>query len=325
MDTAKATILTMLKEAQGEYVSSRLICDTLQTSRTAVWKHVHSLQKQGYGVEAVPHKGYRLAGFADFITAEDIQRQRSTRVMGQTVVYHESLDSTNRVARMLAQQGAKEGTLVIAEEQTEGRGRFRRKWFSPPQAGIWMSLILRPQFALAKAPFLTTLAAVAVTKVLTEVTLQQAAIKWPNDILYDGKKVGGILTEVSAEGNMIDYCVMGIGINVRMDVSVLPESLRGTVCSLQDLLEVPVARAKVVAGILAALESLYDDYCKTEDFSGIINYVRRHSAILGKQVKVETSSTTIIGIAEDVEDDGTLLIRTPDQQLVRLYSGDVDS
>ncbi len=313
----------MLKDARGEYVSSRMICETFQTSRTAIWKQIHALQKQGYPVEAVPNKGYRLLETADFVSAYEIKDLVQAKVFGKSIAYRESVDSTNSAARQLADQGEPEGTLVIADEQTQGRGRFQRKWYSPAKSGIWMSLILRPNLSIVEAPRLTILTAAAVAKTLTKLSNQQAYIKWPNDILFDGKKICGILTEVNVEGNQINYVIVGIGINVNLREDELPISLQPSVCSLQSFVQQPLKRASVVANILSTLEDLYVTCLKSGDFSGVMDYFKSHNVTLGHVVEIQSGSSRIAGIVEDIDDYGALVIRTPDHQIKKLYSGDI--
>lgn len=313
----------MLKYARGEYVSSRTICETFQTSRTAIWKHVQSLQKQGYSVEAVPSKGYRLLETDDFVSAYEIKDYIQAKVFGKLIAYRESVDSTNSAARQLADQGEPEGTLVIADEQTHGRGRFQRKWYSPAKSGIWMSLILRPNLSIVEAPRLTVLTAVAVAKTLTKLSNQQAYIKWPNDILFDGKKVCGILTEINVEGNQINYVIVGIGINVNLRQDELPISLQPSVCSLQSFVHQPLKRARVVANILSTLEDLYITCLKSGDFTGVMNYFKIHNVTLGHVVEIQSGSSRLAGIVEDIDDYGALVIRTTDHQIKKIYSGDI--
>ena len=313
----------MLTEATGEYVSSRTICELLQTSRTAVWKHIHALQKLGYQVEAVPNKGYRLFDSTDFVTPHEIKHYIGGENFAKNIAYQDSIDSTNRAARQLAEQGAPEGTLVIADEQTQGRGRFQRKWYSPANSGIWMSLIIRPNLSIAEAPRLTILSAVAVAKTLTKLSMRQASIKWPNDVLIDGKKICGILTEVSAEGNQINYVIVGIGINVNVSPAALPTTIQSSVCSLQEFVNEPMKRAYVAAKVLTAFEDYYNNFMGTGDFADILGYFKRHSVTLGHTVEIASASSHIIGMAEDIDENGALVVRMSDHQMKKLYSGDI--
>ncbi len=323
MSSTREMVLDMLKNAQGKFVSSKEICASLHTSRTAVWKHIHALQSQGYRVEAVTNKGYRLDDSVDFVTAHELKACITSSVLGRHVAYREIVDSTNSVARILAEEGALDGTLVIADEQTQGRGRFNRKWISPPKSGILMSLIIRPSLSIAEASKLTSLAAVAVAKSLAALSNAQVQIKWPNDVLFNGKKISGILTEVSAEGNLIQYIIVGVGINANTLPAMFPDSLQSNVCSLHEIVGKPIKRAQVVADVLLAFETLYDSYCKGGDFSAVLNYIRDHSVTIGKFVEVDVGSMKIAGIAEDIADDGALVVRLADRQIKKLYSGDI--
>ena len=324
MSSAREQILDILKNADGNFVSSSEICDKLHTSRTAVWKHIHILQTQGYRVEAVTHKGYRLStGDLNFVTSHEIQSFLRSQVFGKNIVYKESVDSTNTVARAMAEEGAVEGTLVIADEQTHGRGRFHRPWVSPPKSGILMSIIVRPTLSIAEAPKLTSLAAVAVAKYLIEWSSLPLEIKWPNDILFNGKKLCGILTEVNTEGDLIKYAIIGVGINANAELRMYPDRLQPTISSLEEMVGRPVNRAEIVAGILSTFEFLYRSFAKNGDFSEILNFLRAHSATLGRYVEVDSGVVKVSGMAEEIAEDGALIVRISDRQRKKLYSGDI--
>ncbi len=324
MSETRDKILEMLKNADGSFVSSREICAALKTSRTAVWKHIHALQEQGYQVEAITNKGYRIhMSEADMITPHEIRDAVGTGLFGKRVAYFEILDSTNNMAKKLADEGAEEGTLVIADEQSAGRGRLNRAWISPSKSGVLMSLIIRPPLSIAEAPRITSLAAVAVARALMELSGKPVQIKWPNDILFEGKKISGILTEVSAEGNMVQYAIVGVGINTISVNRLLPTSFQHLTVSLEEMTGIRVKRAQVVASVLSNMEKLYEDFIHLGEFAGIIDYIKTHSATLGRYVKVDAGSRMITGFAEDIADDGALVLRVAGDQIQKVYSGDV--
>ncbi len=324
MSETRDKILEMLKNADGSFVSSREICAALKTSRTAVWKHIHTLQEQGYQVEAITNKGYRIfMSEADMVTSHEIREAVGTGLFGKRVAYFELLDSTNNMAKKLADAGAEEGTLIIANEQSAGRGRLNRAWISPPKSGVLMSLIIRPPLSIAEAPRITSLAAVAVAQALMELSGKLVQIKWPNDILFEGKKISGILTEVSAEGNMVQYAIVGVGINTGYISRLIPESLQPTVVSLEEVTGKRMKRAQVVANVLSNMEKLYEGFIHHGEFAGIIDYIKTHSATLGRYVKVDVGSRMITGFAEDIADDGALVLRVAGDQIQKVYSGDV--
>ena len=206
----KTKILRQLRTT-NEYVSGQMLCDELGVSRTAVWKAINQLKEEGYTIEAVQNKGYKITGYPDILTAEEIESQLNPGDTVKKVVYAPEIDSTNNEVRRMAEQGAPEGTLVVAENQTAGKGRRGRRWDSPKGSGIWYSFLLRPEFAPEHASMLTLLAAMAVQNSVKEVTGLDGLIKWPNDIVVNGKKVCGILTEMSTEEDAIRYVVVGIG------------------------------------------------------------------------------------------------------------------
>ena len=185
--TIRKQLLQVFSEADGEFVSGQTISDKLGCSRTAVWKHMEDLRNEGYELEAVRRLGYRIASKPDKVTANEIQLGLQTKHIGRTVYFEESVESTQYIAAKLAYEGAEEGTIVVAEEQTAGRGRLSRKWHSPKGTGIWMSIILRPSIPVHHAPQLTLLAAVSVAQAIEKCTGVNVGIKWPNDILIQGK------------------------------------------------------------------------------------------------------------------------------------------
>ena len=214
----KNEILKCLKQTDG-YVSGQELCERLGVSRTAVWKVIRQLEAEGYEIEAVRNRGYRLHDSADILNEAEIRAVLTSQWLGQNVKFLEEIDSTNNEAKRNAENGAKDGTLYITESQTGGRGRRGRQWVSPSGSGIWMTLLLRPQINPANASMLTIVAAMAVTMAIRRAVAETGAdvechIKWPNDVVINKKKVCGILTEMSAELDCIHYVVIGIGINV---------------------------------------------------------------------------------------------------------------
>ena len=325
MNPTRDQILDLLKAADGHFVSSREICSVLNTSRTAVWKHIHALVQQGYEVEAVTNKGYRLAGNADLVTTRELEAYIATRVLGRRVIYQATVDSTNRAAGRLADEGVPEGTLVLADEQTEGHGRWNREWVSPPRTGILMSLILRPPLPVTDSSMLTSLAAVAVAKALEKIVRVQVAIKWPNDIMIDRKKTGGILIDVSAEGNWLRYAVVGVGINANSLASMFPDVLQPHISSLREVLGRPVRRAEVAAAILAEFEARYEASVGHGDFSAVLKELRDLSDTIGRHVEVDAGHGKLTGVAEGIADDGALILRLAGGQVKKLFSGDIVS
>ncbi len=208
-------ILKCLRESE-EYLSGQQLCERFQVSRTAIWKVIGQLKEEGYEIEAVKNRGYRLKSVPDLVNQEAVSSLLKTEWAGNTDFFQEEQASTNQTAKMMAEAGAKHGTLVIAERQTMGKGRRGRIWHSPAGSGIWMSMVLRPNIAPSNASMLTLVAAMAVYDVLST-RIESCRIKWPNDLVLDGRKVCGILTEMSAEFDAVHYVVIGIGINVNTE------------------------------------------------------------------------------------------------------------
>ena len=219
----KAEILKILKKAEG-YVSGQQLCEQLGVSRTAVWKAIRQLEEEGYVIEAVRNKGYRLVEDADVLTVAELRSVLDTKWLGQEVDYFYETDSTNNRARDAAEKGASHGYLAVADSQTAGKGRRGRVWNSPHGTDIFMSFLMRPSFGPSQASMLTLVAGMAVVKGVQKATGLNAMIKWPNDAVVNGKKICGILTEMSTEEDTIRYVVVGIGINV--NAREFPEEIR---------------------------------------------------------------------------------------------------
>lgn len=316
-------ILQMLRDRRDGYVSGEMMCQTFGVSRTAIWKHIKELQDAGYHIEAVRNRGYRLTGSPDLVTAAEIREGLATTLLGQSIVYRDTIDSTNNLAQQLANNGAPEGTLVIADEQTSGRGRRGRSFFSPPHSGIWMSLILRPQLPLAHAAQITLVTAVALTKALARATGVTPGIKWPNDILFGKKKCCGILTEMHAEFDQIHHLIVGIGINVNVPQGEFPEELTNIATSLQAVSGERLSRAHVVRLVLEELEPLYRRYVNEGGFASIRDDWKAYNITLGQQITAQTAQGTMKGKALDIDEFGVLLVEQEQGEVAKIYSADI--
>lgn len=319
---SKDTILTILRQQQGHYISGEELSKRLQLSRTAVWKHIHRLREEGYQIEAQPNLGYCLQFVPDQLTAAELKNGLSTNCFGQVVHYFATVDSTNNVAKELAGNGAEEGTIVVAEEQQAGKGRRGRSWYSPAGTGISLSIILRPRLEPQDAPKFTLVAAVATARAITAATGVNAQIKWPNDLLINGRKCVGILTEMNAEIGCINYLVIGIGINVNLDASQLPPELQGQVTSLMSAAGRRISRVSLVQHLLSELEILYQQL-QNGGFPAILDEWRSLTGMLGRQVRVTTLNEVIEGTVMDVNADGALILCRADGSLQTIMAGDV--
>ncbi|AZB44875.1 biotin--[acetyl-CoA-carboxylase] ligase [Bacillus sp. FJAT-42376] len=310
-------------ESGQEYVSGQRISDMLGCSRTAVWKHIESLRKEGYEVEAVRRVGYRLKKKPSVLSAAEIQSGLRTSFIGQSIIYEKSVPSTQKIAYVHAGEGADEGTIIIADEQTEGRGRLARVWHSPINTGIWMSCILKPEIPLSRTPQLTLLTAVAIVQAIEETTGIHPSIKWPNDILINGKKAVGILTELQAEADSVHSVIIGMGINVNQDAEDFPEEIRTIATSLKMAEGKEVSRSRLIQSILYNLEQLYTTYLSV-GFRPVKLLWESYAISLGREIKARTLQGTICGKALGINDDGVLLVETAEGSIEKIYSADIE-
>lgn len=320
--TQEELILGFLSESGSDFTSGEALSGKLGLSRTAVWKRVEALRTQGYVIEAVSARGYRLVEVPDRLTSLELAPLLSTRELGRTVHHHASVGSTNEVAFRLAQDGAEHGEVVVAEQQTSGKGRRGRVWVSPPGLNLYFSAILRPELPPQRAPELTLVAAVALAEALRDWGTQ-AAIKWPNDVHLDGRKVAGILTELSAEPERVHFVIVGVGVNLNSQAGHFPEELRDTATSLALATGQRVHRARFAAALWGQLEGWLDRYLD-EGFDAVRTRWKALSSTLGQDVLVRTDRQELRGLAEDIDPSGALLVRTEGGSLERVLAGDVE-
>lgn len=319
----KSKLLDQLKKSRHQWVSGEQISNQLGISRTAIWKQIKVLKAQGHEIESAPKKGYRLTKAADLLEANQIQTHLGTQVMGRPGIHvFQKTDSTNLQAKILAGKGAAEGTVVVADTQTHGRGRLGRTWFSPSGRNIYTSLILRPPMAPFQAPQITLMAAVAVAKTLNRWAGMDAGIKWPNDVLIQGKKIAGILTEISTEMDMVDFVIVGFGINVNSRIGEMPKEIQEIATSIRIETGNKVSRTKVLCDLLKDFEVCYEQL-KNQGFTPIMEQWRSMSDIIGQRVYVDVLNTRHTGTVEAVDDDGVLILKDDLGEVHRIFSGDV--
>lgn len=311
----------MLREAGRNFISGESIAEQMKVSRTAIWKHIQSLRRRGYSISSSERLGYKLDQIPDLLLPEIVQFELGTKILAvePNYVYRTSIDSTNELAKKMAYEGAAEGTVVVAEEQTGGRGRLERHFFSPKEKGIWFSVILRPQCLAKDAPKFTLMAAVAVARAMERFNLR-AEIKWPNDIMYDGRKLVGILTEMSAEIGHVNYIVVGIGINVNCSRAEFPESIREIATSLSEIAGENLSRTKFFRAVLEEFDALY----LAGDFAEVFKNWRKYNNTLGRKVTVlaTESGEIFTGKAVDLDADGALVVDVDGVRKI-VYAGDV--
>lgn len=318
----KANVLALLRENEPEFISGEEICRKLGISRTAVWKHIRTLRQEGYGIDAAPRSGYRLLAVPDRLYAQEIIKDLDTGFIGQTIYHYGRIGSTTREARELAAGGSPGGTLVVAEEQTGGRGRLGRGWFSPAGMGIWCSLVLRPEIDPAKAPPVTMLTAVAVSAAVEKVAGVRPGIKWPNDLLMRGRKLCGILTEMDAEMEKVNFLVVSIGINVNIPGDIFPEELKEATTSLYLETGRRVSRQDLLKQILREFEERYLTWLDA-GFGPVLEEWKERCVTLNCPVKVSTPRESWEGWAEDVDSGGALILRMPDGSRQTFMAGEV--
>lgn len=318
----KEKILHLLKENEKNFISGQGISEKLGVSRTAIWKYINVLKEDGYEIESVSKKGYRLLSSPDLLSFEELSENLHTKYLGKNLMYFQTIDSTNNKAKELAANGYPNGTIIISEEQTLGRGRLGRNFISPKHKGIWLSVILRPDIDPMNVPKVTQVGAAALIRTLKELDIK-AYVKWPNDIILNNKKICGILTEMSGELNKVNYVVMGIGINVNIDAEDFPEELRTTATSISYELGRYIKRKELVSSLLNNFEILYDEFEKKESIDTSVRICRENSILIGKEVRIINRGKESIGKAIDLSDEGELLVEFDDGKVEKIISGEV--
>lgn len=320
----KSQILHLLKTSD-EFVSGQELCDKFQVSRTAIWKNMNLLKEEGYDIQAVRNKGYLLKETGDVLNEKEIKEFLHTKYMAQEIHYFKETDSTNIRAKALAQQGAGDGTLVVAEKQTEGRGRRGRVWESPEGEAIYMSLILKPQIHPSDASTLTLVMALSLARAFTEIygfppEENEVQIKWPNDLVVHKKKVTGILTEMSADMDSVHYLVIGVGINVNN--SQMPKEVSEHGTSLFMETGKRERRCKLIARVMECLEEDYETFLKSSDISLLKDAYESYLVNKGAMVKVLDPKGGYIAKAKGIDAKGQLIVERNGEE-IPVYAGEV--
>lgn len=357
----KYAIVQLMKEAASGYVSGGELGRRFHVSRTAVWKYIEELRREGYSIEAVPRKGYRLLASEDRLNAYEVASGLNTFVAGREVLYLDAVDSTNNYARKLADEGCVDGMTVIAGQQTAGKGRLGRSWASPDDSGIYVSIVLRPQMAPSETQIFTLAAAAALVNAIREATGLKAGIKWPNDVIINGRKLCGILTEMNSEADRVNYIILGIGINYSQEAADFPEELRNRAISLNMAIAEQKAyiensaancdtgnqsdfgrgnasgsgtinagrdaglyfsKLSIVRSLLRELDSVIQ-IVLSGDNAKILDMWRKYSVTLGRKVGFRLKDTEYTGTAVDITADGRLSVDCSDGVRRDLLSGEV--
>ena len=315
-------ILKLLRDHAPEFLSGEEISRHLGVTRTAVWKRMNVLRDSGYDIEASRRIGYRLLRSPDLLSPAEVTPFLKTNWIGRTIHYFRAVDSTNVQAYQLALRGAGEGEIVIAESQEKGRGRLGRHWFSPPFLNLYLSVILRPKIPPHQASLMTLMAAVATAEAIEKTSGLRAVIKWPNDLLMNGRKLAGLLNEVHSETDRIHFVVLGIGVNLNTDGRMFSKEIRDIATSLKKEMGEAVSRKTFLQHLLQALEKWYDVF-NTQGGSPILLAWRNWAQIEGKQVTITSFGERLTGKAVGVDSDGALILKTANGQTKRIVAGDV--
>lgn len=318
----KGEIIRLLKKSGRDFISGQDISNRLGVSRTAIWKYINQIRDDGYEIESISNRGYRIISSPDILTLEEIEPYLSTNFIGRKVFHFDSIESTNSIAKSLGDSDDINGSIVISEEQTNGRGRLGRAWISPKHKGIWMSIILKPDLNPVDAVNLTQTAAAAVVKATEELGIR-TLVKWPNDIVINNKKVCGILTEMSAELTRINYVVVGLGINVNIDEFQFPEDIRDIATSLKIQTNSLVNRQELTARILNNFEKLYTKLIDENNIEASINICRENSAVIGRDILVINRDRCIEARVIDIDNRGRLLVEYTDGRREYIISGEI--
>jgi BirA family biotin operon repressor/biotin-[acetyl-CoA-carboxylase] ligase len=329
----KAAILSCLREST-DYVSGQELCKRFGVSRTAVWKAINSLKEEGYPIEAVPHRGYHLLASSGDVVSQEIYGENELRSRlhtswaGQHLLYYPTIDSTNSKAKQEAEAGAPHGTVIVADHQTSGRGRRGREWDSPPGKNLYFSLLLKPDFPPDRASMLTLVISLSVAHAISELTHLDVRIKWPNDIILHGKKICGILTEMSTELDFIHYVIIGVGINVgKQD---FPDDLLLKATSLeresnQGDAPFEISRSLLLASILTHFEQDYALFLSDQG-GGLAFLIQSYTELCqncNEEVRVLDPAGAYNGIARGINASGELLVELPDGTIRQVYAGEV--
>jgi len=315
-------ILGLFRTQKDAYLSGQEISAKLNISRAAVWKQIKSLRELGFTIDAKHSQGYRLVAAPDLLLSADVAHGLKTKIIGGNVISVQEIGSTNSRIRELAEQGAQEGTVLIADRQSAGRGRLGRRWESPSGVNLYCSILLKPQMPVQQAPQLTFLSAVAATETLNQVCHLSAHVKWPNDILVKGAKISGLLNEMNAETEQIHYVILGIGINLNMTTDQFPQELNYPATSVLIETGKPVDRILFLQTFLEKLDQYYLEF-KQQGFAPIRKRWENLCNLMNQKVAVVQQSNTLTGTVVGIDYDGALQVQSSDGQIERILAGDV--
>lgn len=321
MESTRSRLIKLLSENKAGYISGQALSEQLGISRNAIWKHMKDLESDGYTIDAIRSKGYRIISFPDKVSSNTIRWGLETKWLGHHIIHKESIPSTQLIGHEAARENAPDGTIIIAEEQTAGRGRMKKNWFSDKE-GLWTTILLRPPIPPNKASELTLLTAVALREALNQLTDLSIGIKWPNDLLIGDKKLCGILTEMQGEQDRINYVLIGFGLNVNQDEASWDASIRNIATSLKIESGKEWDKKEVIQAILTYFEHTYEMYLK-DGFEGIKSKWEENAFKIGENIKIKTFHDEWTGRFLGISDEGALIAEAADGSPVTLYSADI--
>jgi BirA family biotin operon repressor/biotin-[acetyl-CoA-carboxylase] ligase len=316
-------LLDLLEAQSGSPLSGEKVSEMFGITRSAVWKQVSQLRKMGYQISGTPNYGYQLEKIPDLLYPREVRRGLLTTTLARQIYHFQRISSTNQVALELARKGYPDGTLVVAEKQNAGRGRWNREWFSPAESGIWFSLILRPPIITNHVPQMTLVTGAACARAIEQQCGVRLGIKWPNDLLYDGNKMGGILLEMEATSEQVYFLVVGVGINVNLQVSDFPLELQQRASSLQIATGQPLKRLPLLRRVLEVLEEDYAAFYRN-GFTAVRQNWLDYQVTLDRQVQIRVGGRLIPGRAEELDQEGNLVVLLPDGQTRCFNAGEIN-
>jgi len=318
-------ILKLLCEGNGEYISGQVICSALGVSRTAVWKQINKLKDAGYEISSTTNRGYKLNNSPDIISRFEVQSKLKEEGLDYKVLVYNSVLSTNNIAKHLANEGLQGKTVILSNEQTKGRGRFNRSFYSKKSCGIYMSVILRPKLTPSKTNLITIVAAIAVCKAIESLYPIKPQIKWTNDILINGKKVCGILTELAteAESDLTQFVVLGIGINVNNNIEDFPQEIRDISTSLKMESGKNINRSRLIAKIILELDKLIENFYFLKNQAELIEQYKSYLCMLGENITIIRGETKINAKALDINKNAALVVQYDNGKIETINSGEI--
>lgn len=322
MSSTRHKLISLLSKNTNDYISGQTLSEQLNISRSAIWKHMKELEKDGYVIEGKSRKGYRIIDFPNKLSENTIQWGLNTKWLGKKIIHKTSIPSTQTFAHKEALDGAPNGTVIIANEQTSGKGRIDHHWHSQNEKGIWLSMILRPNLLPYQAPQLTLLTATVIADVIHRLTKLKPQIKWPNDILMNRKKIAGILTEMQAEQDQILYVVIGIGLNILHTKDDFPNDISDKATSLKIETNKQWKLKPFIQEILTTFEKKYETYID-QGFPTVKKEWEFYGFRLNEKIQIQTKNAKWNGRFLGIAEDGALIVNNQNGETNKLYSAEI--